>query len=89
MLPGGRRLLVHHLDVRGGDAHAGRTETSLLLHLAPEAVRLDLAEKGATEPLPALMPRLRAGGVRAVSPNGVLGDPAARAPPRARASSKP
>ncbi|WP_433478705.1 mycofactocin biosynthesis peptidyl-dipeptidase MftE [Spirillospora sp. CA-142024] len=72
----GRRLLVHHLDVPGGDAHAGRTETSLLLHLAPSAVRLDLAEKGATKPLPALMPRLRAEGVRAVSPNGVLGDPA-------------
>jgi mycofactocin precursor peptide peptidase len=69
-------VLVHHLNVPGGDAHAGRTETSLLLHLAPSAVRLDLAEKGSTEPLPALMPRLRAGGVHAVSPNGVLGDPA-------------
>ncbi|SEG67160.1 creatinine amidohydrolase [Thermomonospora echinospora] len=72
----GRRLVVHHLHTPGGDAHAGRTETSLMLHLAPSAVRHDLAEAGATDPLPALMPRLRAEGVRAVSPNGVLGDPA-------------
>lgn len=59
-----------------GDAHAGRTETSLLLALAPEVVRLDRAVAGATAPLPELIDALRAGGVRAVSPNGVLGDPA-------------
>ena len=59
----------------GGDAHAGRTETSLLLAIAPEAVRLDLAEPGCTEPLASLLPRLRAEGVRPVSSNGVLGDP--------------
>jgi mycofactocin system creatininase family protein len=57
------------------DAHAGRTETSLMLALAPELVRLDRAAAGNVEPLPALLPRLRAGGVRAVSANGVLGDP--------------
>ena len=59
----------------GGDAHAGRTETSLMLALAPETVRLDLAEPGCTEDLATLLPRLRREGVRAVSPNGVLGDP--------------
>lgn len=59
-----------------GDAHAGRTETSLLLHLAPHLVRLDKAAAGNTEPLPQLWERMRAGGVAAVSPNGVLGDPA-------------
>jgi mycofactocin system creatininase family protein len=58
-----------------GDAHAGRAETSLMLALAPELVRLDQATAGNVEPLPALLPRLRAGGVRAVSANGVLGDP--------------
>jgi mycofactocin precursor peptide peptidase len=58
-----------------GDAHAGRTETSLLLALAPSVVRLDEAEPGATPPLAELLPTLRAGGVRAVAPNGVLGDP--------------
>ena len=58
------------------DAHAGRTETSLLLHLDPAAVQLDRAEAGTTAPVAELMAQLRAGGTRAVSPNGVLGDPA-------------
>lgn len=61
----------------GMDAHAGRAETSLMLHLRPESVRLDLAEAGNTAPLSALLPHLRAGGVAAVSRNGVLGDPRA------------
>jgi len=59
----------------GGDAHAGRTETSLMLALDPARVRLDLAEPGCTDDLAALLPRLRREGVRAVSPNGILGDP--------------
>lgn len=59
----------------GMDAHAGRAETSLMLHLRSDSVRLDLAEAGNTAPISALMPHLRAGGVRAVSRNGVLGDP--------------
>jgi creatinine amidohydrolase len=58
-----------------GDAHAGRIETSLLLALAPALVG-EARERGSVEPLAALMPRLRAEGVRAVAPNGVLGDPA-------------
>jgi mycofactocin system creatininase family protein len=72
----GDDVLVWRAATRpGGDAHAGRTETSLLLAIAPEAVRLDLAEPGCTEPLATLLPRLRAEGVRPVSSNGVLGDP--------------
>ena len=59
----------------GGDTHAGRTETSLLLALDPSVVRLERAEPGVTEPLAALLPALRAGGLAAVTPNGVLGDP--------------
>ncbi|MFI6402391.1 mycofactocin biosynthesis peptidyl-dipeptidase MftE [Streptomyces sp. NPDC050548] len=59
----------------GGDAHAGRTETSLMLHLAPEHVRLESAATGDTRPLSVLLPELMAHGVRAVSPSGVLGDP--------------
>ncbi|WP_261569950.1 mycofactocin biosynthesis peptidyl-dipeptidase MftE [Frankia gtarii] len=54
------------------DLHAGRTETSLLLHLAPDLVRLDLAVAG---PSPSL-DELVAQGVAALSPTGVLGDPA-------------
>ncbi|WP_128375189.1 mycofactocin biosynthesis peptidyl-dipeptidase MftE [Streptomyces cavernae] len=59
----------------GSDLHAGRTETSLMLHLRPEGVRLERAEAGNTASLHELMPQLRAGGVGAVSANGVLGDP--------------
>lgn len=57
------------------DAHAGHTETSLLLHLWPLAVHTDRLAVGNTEPLADLMPRLRRGGVAAVSDSGVLGDP--------------
>lgn len=59
----------------GGDAHAGRTETSLVAAVAPDAVRAERAEPGNTAPLAELLPALRAGGTAAVSPNGVLGDP--------------
>ncbi len=58
-----------------GDAHAGRTETSLMLAIAPERVDLAVAVPGDTRPLAELLPALRAGGVGSVSPNGILGDP--------------
>ncbi len=58
-----------------GDAHAGRTETSLQLALAPGRVRLDRAQAGDRRPIAELLPVLRASSVRAVSANGVLGDP--------------
>lgn len=58
-----------------GDAHAGFVETSVMLALRPTLVDLRAAAAGRTEPLRELMPALRAAGVRAVSPNGVLGDP--------------
>jgi mycofactocin precursor peptide peptidase len=77
-----RRLRAESRDVRGwqatwhGDAHAGRTETSLQLALDPARVRIDLAEPGNSRPLGELMPAIVAGSVRAVSRNGILGDPA-------------
>lgn len=71
----GDDVLVWRATVAGGDAHAGRTETSLMLAIDPGAVRLEWAEPGCTEPLAALLPRLRAQGVRPISSNGVLGDP--------------
>jgi creatinine amidohydrolase len=58
------------------DLHAGRTETSLMLHLRPWDVRLERAEAGNTGTLRELLPRMMLGGVKAVSVNGVLGDPA-------------
>ena len=72
----GRDVAWFPCAVPGGDAHAGRTETSLMLHVEPERVRPDDAVAGETAPIGSLLPRLRAAGVRAVSPNGVLGDPA-------------
>jgi len=72
----GRDVAWFACGVPGGDAHAGRTETSLLLHVEPGSVRTDRSVPGATTPIADLLPRLRAGGVRAVSPTGVLGDPA-------------
>ncbi|MBB3038338.1 mycofactocin biosynthesis peptidyl-dipeptidase MftE [Hoyosella altamirensis] len=57
------------------DAHAGYTETSLMLHLDPGSVDLSRAEAGNTAPIGELLSQIIAGGVAAVSPNGVLGDP--------------
>jgi len=59
----------------GGDAHAGHTETSVLLHLSPEVVSTEHVLPGNSAPLAELMPQLRAGGVAAVSEVGILGDP--------------
>ena len=71
----GDAMLVWTAVTRGGDAHAGRTETSLMLAIDEGSVRSHLAERGCTEPLQAILPRLRAEGVRPVSSNGVLGNP--------------
>lgn len=80
----GRAVAWTSCATPGGDAHAGATETSLLLYLAPTAVRRDLLETGVTAPIGELMPQLRAHGVRAVSPNGVLGDPRGSTPDEGR-----
>jgi mycofactocin system creatininase family protein len=57
------------------DAHAGFAETSLMLHLRPGDVRLELAEHGNPAPVRELLAAIVRGGVAAVSTNGVLGDP--------------
>lgn len=57
------------------DTHAGHAETSLMLHLHPDLVDMERAEKGCTAPLREILPAMREGGVAAVSPTGVLGDP--------------
>lgn len=59
----------------GADMHAGHTETSLMLHLAPGTVRMDLAEVGAVGDSEMLIERMRADGIKEVSSNGVVGDP--------------
>ena len=72
----GRDMAWFGCGAPGGDAHAGRTETSILLALEPTLVREDVAEAGNTAPLAELLPILRRDGIAAASSNGVLGDPA-------------
>jgi mycofactocin precursor peptide peptidase len=62
------------------DTHAGRIETSLMLHLAPHLVRTELAEIGNVQPITDLEPFLRRDGVKVVSANGILGDPRGATP---------
>lgn len=60
---------------KNADAHAGHTETSVLLHISPRDVWTDERVPGNSAPLADLMPRMRRGGIAAVSELGVLGDP--------------
>jgi mycofactocin precursor peptide peptidase len=79
-----RRVLAwmpHHYV----DAHAGRSETSLQLALDAGRVRVDAAVPGTVQPLDELEPMLRSAGVRAVSSNGVLGDPSGASASEGRA----
>ncbi|MFD6195984.1 mycofactocin biosynthesis peptidyl-dipeptidase MftE [Mycobacteriaceae bacterium NPDC060252] len=71
----GRDIAWWACAVEGGDAHAGHTETSLLLHISPDAVRREEVLAGNSAPLRELMAPMRTGGVAAVSAIGVLGDP--------------
>jgi creatinine amidohydrolase len=70
-----RHVLVVSCGVPDGDAHAGHVETSLLLHLCPDAVDVTRAEAGDTRPWPQIREAVTRGGIAAVSASGVLGDP--------------
>lgn len=74
-LRGEGRAVLAWMAATRGDLHAGRTETSLMLAIAPHLVHTDRAVAGDTRPFAAISKVLRTGGIRAVSPNGVLGDP--------------
>ncbi len=71
----GRRFAAVSCHVPGGEPHAGWGETSILLHLAPEVVRMDRAEPGVTLPWSEVGGRAVREGFAAITPNGVLGDP--------------
>lgn len=58
-----------------GDAHAGHTETSIMLAIAPHLVDLGRAIVGNTNPLSEIIDEMRTSGIKGVSENGVLGDP--------------
>jgi creatinine amidohydrolase len=66
-----RRVLSWTPRLRGSDPHAGRTETSLMLHIAPGLVGPE-RPNGPTPLYEALVTQ----GVRRHSENGVLGDAA-------------
>ncbi|MGH9133114.1 MAG: mycofactocin biosynthesis peptidyl-dipeptidase MftE [Ilumatobacteraceae bacterium] len=69
----GRRVLAWWPRITGGDLHAGHTETSLMLAVRPDLVRLDRAVAGPT----VAVADVARSGVQALSPTGVLGDPLA------------
>lgn len=71
----GRDVRVWHPIVPGGDSHAGRTETSILLHTDPHCVRVDRIEAGSTRRWREIGATVMQHGLAAVTPNGVLGDP--------------
>ncbi|MFJ3309351.1 mycofactocin biosynthesis peptidyl-dipeptidase MftE [Streptomyces sp. NPDC086549] len=81
----GRR--AHFWEPAGdpSDSHAGRDETSAMLALRPATVRRERSVPGDTRPLSAVLPELRRGGLRAVTANGVLGDPTGAAAGTGRA----
>ena len=71
----GDQVLCFFPRIEGGDAHAGRSETSLILALRPDLVRSDRAEAGSVKAIGELIGEIRDSGVASVSENGVLGDP--------------
>lgn len=57
----------------GGDMHAGHTETSLMLHIAPDSVRNIPLESG-THVTHGIVDEMREHGVQGISINGIIGD---------------
>ena len=55
--------------------HAGEGETSEMLHLRPDLVRAKNSAPGFTGDMEIVLDELRKGGLRAVTEEGVLGDP--------------
>jgi mycofactocin system creatininase family protein len=66
-----REVLIWWPRLDDADLHAGHTETSLMLALSRDEVRLEQAEAG---PIPAMVDLIRCG-VQPLSASGVLGDP--------------
>jgi creatinine amidohydrolase/Fe(II)-dependent formamide hydrolase-like protein len=58
-----------------GGLHAGEWETSLLLALRPDLVKMERAEAGFTGDLQEAVASMFSGGVASISTNGAIGDP--------------
>ena len=65
----------HGVPLGEGGLHAGEWEASMLLAVHPSLVRMDRAEAGFTGDLQEAVERMFAGGTKAVSENGAIGDP--------------
>ena len=55
--------------------HSGESETSMILAVRPDLVRMERAKLGYVGPQEGLAPALFAKGVGAINPDGILGDP--------------
>jgi creatinine amidohydrolase len=60
------------LSVSG--SHAGEFETSMMLAMRPELVRMNAAEAGNPAPFDKIEDKMMSEGIESVSSNGVLGD---------------
>lgn len=58
-----------------GGLHAGEWETSMLMAVHPDLVHLERGEPGYTGKMESAVGEIFSGGVHALSPNGVIGDP--------------
>ncbi len=58
-----------------GGLHAGEWETSLMLSIHPDLVKMEVAEAGFTGDLQEAVGSMFAGGVASISANGAIGDP--------------
>jgi creatinine amidohydrolase len=65
----------HGVPLADGGLHAGEWETSLLLALHPELVKMERAEAGFTGDLQQAVASMFSGGVASISANGAIGDP--------------
>jgi creatinine amidohydrolase len=63
------------LDPEKAGGHSCLGETSEMLFLKPEAVRMDWAEPGYIGPLKGQLSRVMRDGIKAVTKNGIIGDP--------------
>ncbi|HEY6779523.1 MAG TPA: creatininase family protein [Thermoleophilaceae bacterium] len=66
----------HGVPLSEGGVHAGEWETSLMISIAPELVRMESAEPGYTGDLQQGLEVMLAEGMKAISENGAFGDPA-------------
>jgi creatinine amidohydrolase len=66
----------HDVPLGEGGLHAGEWETSMMLAIHSDLVRMDHAEAGFTGDLQEALEGMFAGGVKAISENGAVGDPA-------------